>query len=349
MTKQSDSKSRSHVTHPVGGHPAGETSPDRVFNLVLPDEYRGKRLDQALAQLLPEHSRSFIQNLIRSRHITVNGCDAEQRAKVAGGEHVRIVIPEIEADQTLAEEIALDIVFEDEDIVVLNKPVGLVVHPGAGNRTGTLMNALLHHDARLFALPRAGIVHRLDKDTSGLMVVAKNESARQSLVEKLKHRHIKRLYLTIVQGGVTGPGSVNAPIGRHRQNRLKMAVTRNGKPAVSHYRVLERFCGSSYLQVSLESGRTHQIRVHMAHINHPVLGDPLYGGRTRVPAGVGEELRSAIQGFGHQALHAFSLSFNHPRHDEVLTFRQELPPDFYRLVQLFRQAQKRAADTGRPF
>ena len=236
----------------------------------------------------------------------------------------------------VAEEIQLDLLFEDEHIVVLNKPAGLVVHPGAGNADGTLLNALLFHSSELAMLPRAGIVHRLDKDTSGVMVVAKTEITRQRLIDAIGDRRVSRQYQTIVYGRLVSGGSVDAPIGRHRVQRTKMAVTNSGKPAVSHYRVKQVLKGFTHLEVSLESGRTHQIRVHMAHIGHPVLGDPLYGGRKRIPAGLTEEDRQELQGFSRQALHAWKLSFEHPISGEALEFSAAPPADFSAILDRIR-------------
>lgn len=304
---------------------------------LVPEQAAGMRLDQVLAQLFPDYSRSKLQQWVREGSVLVDGQSLRPRDKLKGGERIELSA-ELEQDTAVAAEaIALEIVHEDRAILVLNKPAGLVVHPGAGNRDGTLQNALLHHAPELAALPRAGIVHRLDKDTSGLMVVAKTLKAHKSLVEQLQARTVKREYWALAVGTFTGGGKVDAPIGRHPRDRLRMAVIDGGREAVSHYRVEERFAAHTLLRVSLETGRTHQIRVHMTHIGHPLVGDPVYGGRLRLPRGASERLREALSGFRRQALHAGRLGLIHPEREETLEFEAPLPADFTALLEVLRR------------
>lgn len=313
----------------------------------MPESLAGLRLDQALARMVENCSRSFLQALMRDGRVRINGVIAVQKVRVATGDEVVVQLPAVTEEPGRAEPIDLAVLFEDEDVIVLDKPAGLVVHPGAGNRDGTLMNALLHHCRDLFALPRAGIVHRLDKDTSGIMVVARNENARQVLIDDLKARRVGREYRAICVGRLISGGRIDAPIGRHPRNRLKMAVTGGGRPAVTHYRVIERFRAHTELRVTLETGRTHQIRVHMAHLGHPLLGDTLYGGQSRMPAGIGEKLRGAVSTFPRQALHAVKLTFNHPQSGAPLTFEAPLPEDYLALLRILREDRdEKAAPEG---
>jgi 23S rRNA pseudouridine1911/1915/1917 synthase len=280
----------------------------RALRLTIPASMAGLRLDQALARMLPEESRTRLARLIEQGHVRVDGAPAEPKRKMRSGEAVDIVLaPRIEASAFAPEEIALDIVHEDEDVIVVNKPAGLVVHPGSGNWAGTMLNALLHHAPGSGELARAGIVHRLDKDTSGLLVVARNEVAQASLVRQLQARTVKRTYLALVRGVVKGPGSVDAPIGRHPKQRTRMAVVAGGKPAITHYRVKKAFPAHTLLECDLETGRTHQIRVHLASIGHPIEGDAVYAGR-------GPRL------IARQALHAWKLAFAHPRSGTAMRF-----------------------------
>jgi 23S rRNA pseudouridine1911/1915/1917 synthase len=303
----------------------------------VPQTDAGRRFDQVLADLFPEFSRSRLQQWVKAGEVLLDGRAVAARYKVIGGETVQIGA-ELRADNEVgAEDIPLDIRFEDEHLLILNKPAGLVVHPAAGNPRGTLQNALLHYDASLASLPRAGIVHRLDKDTSGLMVVARTLAAHKSLVEQLQSRSVHREYLALVQGEVTAGGSIDAPIGRHPRDRLRMAVVTSGKPAVTHYRVVERFPAHTLLSVRLETGRTHQIRVHMAYIHHPLVGDPLYGGRPRLPRAASERLRAALTGFRRQALHARRLELRHPSSGQLLGWEADIPSDFARLLTLLRE------------
>jgi 23S rRNA pseudouridine1911/1915/1917 synthase len=284
-------------------------------------------MNQALARLLPQHSRASLQLWIRAERVQVEGRVPRASEKVRGGERVQIIIPQTPAGDWAAEAIPLDIVYEDGDLLVINKPAGLVVHPGAGNPEGTMLNALLHHAPTLNKLARAGIVHRLDKETSGLLVVAKTEPARLDLIEQLKARTLTREYLALVQGLLVAGGTVDAPIGRHTQVRTRMAVNEGGRPAVSHYRIEKKFRAHTLLRVKLESGRTHQIRVHMASIGLPVLGDPVYGGGRSLPE---------ARGLGRQALHAALLGFTHPTSLERVRFESPLPPDLRALLERLR-------------
>ncbi|HVY66051.1 MAG TPA: 23S rRNA pseudouridine(1911/1915/1917) synthase RluD [Gammaproteobacteria bacterium] len=304
--------------------------------LTVPDDLGGKRLDQAAALLLPEFSRSRLKSWIDAGQLTVGGEAAKPRLLLQGGEQL-VLDTELESAVPVAPEaIPVKVVHADDALLVIDKPVGLVVHPGAGNPSGTLQNALLNLYPGLALLPRAGLVHRLDKDTSGLLLVARTLASQTALAAALERREIKRTYRAICQGVLTGGGTVDAPIGRHRRERTKMAVVDGGRPARTHYRVVERFRAHTHVEVELETGRTHQIRVHMAHIRAPLLGDPVYGGRPRLPSAPSDELRLALQGFRRQALHASRLAFAHPVTGEPLTFESPLPPDMERLLALLR-------------
>lgn len=304
----------------------------------IPENDAGRRFDQVLAELFSDYSRSRLQQWVRDGAVLLDARCVEAKYRVSGGEWVEIVAELPEDSEVLPQAIPLDVRYEDEHLLVINKPAGMVVHPAAGNRDGTLQNALLHYDAGLAALPRAGIVHRLDKDTSGLMVVARQLSAHKSLVEQLQARSVHREYLALVQAQVTASGHVDAPIGRHPRDRLRMAVVESGKPAVTHYRVLERFPAHTLVEARLETGRTHQIRVHMAYIHHPLVGDPLYGGRFRLPAGASEALAEALRKFRRQALHARRLEFIHPASGEPVGWEAGLPADFEHLLAVVREA-----------
>lgn len=302
----------------------------------IPQSSAGRRVDQVLVELFPGYSRSRLQQWIKAGQVLLNQRPVLARYRVAGGEQVEVRAQLQLETEVRPEDIPLDIRFQDQHLLVLNKPAGLVVHPAAGNPNGTLQNALLYYDPELAALPRAGIVHRLDKDTSGLMVVARSLSAHKSLVEQLQARSVHREYLALVQSVLAAGGTVDAPIGRHQRDRLRMAVVESGKPAISHYRVLERFAAHTLVQVRLETGRTHQIRVHMAHIHCPLLGDPLYGGRLRLPRGASAVLREAISAFRRQALHAVRLQLIHPVTREVVGWEAEIPADFNQLLESLR-------------
>ncbi|RZF80657.1 23S rRNA pseudouridine(1911/1915/1917) synthase RluD [Pseudoalteromonas sp. CO325X] len=305
----------------------------------VPVELGGKRLDQILAQLFPDYSRSRIKTWILDDMVQVDGLTFNTpKEKLLGGEHVEINA-QIEAPREYeAQDIALDIVYEDDDILVINKPAGLVVHPGAGNPDGTVLNALLHHCPEIENIPRAGIVHRLDKDTTGLMVVAKTLPAQTHLVAALQKReNFTREYEAICYGTMTAGGMVDAPIGRHGTKRTHMAVNEFGKPAVTHYRVAEKFRAHTRLRLRLESGRTHQIRVHMAHISHPLVGDPFYGGRPRPPKHASEEFMATLRGFKRQALHAIKLQLAHPITGEQMRWQAPVPEDMVALTEALRQ------------
>lgn len=304
------------------------------LELKVPEASAGIRLDQLLSERFPEYSRSRLQRWIKSGRILLDGRICRPRDKVRGGELVEVhPLPEDEVSD-LGQEMALDILYEDDALLVVNKPAGLVVHPAAGNPDGTLLNGLLGHLPALAQVPRAGIVHRLDKETSGLLVVAKTLTAQNALVRQLQARSVKREYRALVQGVMTAGGTVDAPIARHPVNRLRMAVVESGKPAITHYRVLQRFRAHSYLKINLETGRTHQIRVHMAHIRFPLLGDPLYGGRLKLPAGAGDALVGALRAFRRQALHAMRLELIHPVTKQILSWEAPLPGDMQHLLQV---------------
>jgi 23S rRNA pseudouridine1911/1915/1917 synthase len=298
----------------------------------VPDRFAGERLDRMLAEMVPERSRATLQEWIRSGLVLVDGRQSRPRDRLAGGERVLIRVPAVPVTADRPEVMALAIVHEDPDLLVIDKPAGLVVHPGAGNPAGTLLNALLHHDPALADLPRAGIVHRLDKDTSGLMVVARNEVSRQLLIQALAEHHVERVYDAVVHGLPVSGGRVDAPMGRHRHDRVRMAVRGDGRPAVTHYRVVRRFRRHALLRVSLETGRTHQIRVHLAHVGHPLLGDPVYGGRPRPLPGAGDALADCLRRFRRQALHAGRLRLVHPCTGADMEWRAPPPPDLAALL-----------------
>ncbi len=305
----------------------------RQITVHIPDDFAGKRIDKALAELYPEYSRSSIQKWLRDGLVLVDDEVPRQRDRVTGGEQVEVAVPEAAANDWRPEPIALDVRYEDPHLLVVNKPAGMVVHPGAGNADGTMMNALLFKDPNLAALPRAGIVHRLDKDTSGLLVVARSEIARNRLIEQLTERSLKRGYLALVCGVMISGGTVDAPIGRDRHDRRRMCVTERGKPAVTRYRIAQKFRAHTLLRVQLDTGRTHQIRVHMKHLGFPLVGDPVYGGRLRIPANSSDRLREALRGFRRQALHANELAVVHPVTGESLLWKQPPPADFARLIE----------------
>jgi 23S rRNA pseudouridine1911/1915/1917 synthase len=301
---------------------------------VIPDDMASARLDQAVAQLFPDYSRSRLQSWIKSGELTVNGGSSRSKDKVFGGEQISISAELKDEGSWQPQAIEFGLVHEDESLLVLNKPAGLVVHPAAGHSDGTLVNALLSHCPDLVQLPRAGIVHRLDKDTTGLMVVAKTLAAHHALVKQLQARTVHREYEALVFGAMTGGGQVDQPIGRHPQQRKKMAVVTGAKEAVTHYRLLKRFAHFSHVRCLLETGRTHQIRVHMAHIKHPLIGDPQYAGRPRTPKGASEALVEALRGFRRQALHARRLELIHPLSQELCAWECDLPEDFVALARV---------------
>jgi 23S rRNA pseudouridine1911/1915/1917 synthase len=305
---------------------------------TIPPELAGQRLDQALARMFPEYSRSRLKAWLLDGALLVDGGSPRPRDPVIGGESVALQIEAEVAVVAEPEPIPLTIVFEDDSLLVINKPAGLVVHPGAGNASGTLMNALLHHAPQLEAVPRAGIIHRLDKETSGLLVVAKTLPAHTALVRLLANRDIARHYLAVCNGVLTGGGTINAPIGRHGVDRKRMCVRDDGRPAVTHYTVVERFAAHTYIKVKLETGRTHQIRVHFAYRRHALLGDPVYGGRLALPKGASERLVSTLRGFRRQALHAAKIEFEHPETNEQVSFEVPPPGDMLDLLDALRES-----------
>ncbi|SDK80563.1 23S rRNA pseudouridine(1911/1915/1917) synthase RluD [Microbulbifer yueqingensis] len=316
------------------------------LELEVPTSMAGQRLDQAAAELIPDYSRARLQGWIRAGQLTVDGRAARPRDKLFGGERLQLSAELEPAGEWRPQQIDLRVVYEDTSLLVIDKQPGLVVHPAAGNPDGTLLNGLLYHCPSLEKIPRAGIVHRLDKDTSGLMVVAKTLPAQTSLVEQLKQRTVSRQYDAIAQGVITGGGTVDAAIGRHRQNRLKMAVLdHGGKEAITHYRVEERFRAHTLVRCQLETGRTHQIRVHMAHIRHPLVGDPLYGGRPRLPPEASPELVQGLQQFPRQALHAAELALVHPDTGREMHWSAPLPADMLQLLELLRTDMRRGRNT----
>lgn len=308
-----------------------------ILTARVPDELAGMRLDQCLAEMFPDYSRSKLQTWVKDGRVLVDGEQRKGREKLDGGEEIEL---DAEAEQVVeydAEDIPLDIIYEDESILIVNKPAGLVVHPAVGNWTGTLVNALLNHAPHLDTLPRAGIVHRIDKETSGLLMVAKTLQAHNSLVEQLQERSIHREYLALVKGWMTAGGTVDQPIGRHPVDRKRNAVRRDGKEAVTHYRLEQRFKRHTLIRVKLETGRTHQIRVHMTHINYPLIGDQVYGGRFQMPAECNPALAEALRNFKRQALHATKLGLEHPETGEYMEWELPMPEDMQNLIKLLTE------------
>jgi ribosomal large subunit pseudouridine synthase D (EC 5.4.99.-) len=306
----------------------------------IQDHQLGQRLDQAIAELFPDYSRSRIKTWIQAGQVSLNGVAIDKpRQKVMGGESVEITAEIEDDDRWIPQDIPLDIVYEDDDLLVINKPAGLVVHPGAGCPDGTLLNGLLYRYPEIGDVPRAGIVHRLDKDTTGLMVVAKTIPAQTRLVRALQKRKITREYEAIAIGNMTGGGLVDKPIGRHATKRTHMAVHELGKPAITHYRVAEHFRGHTRLRLRLETGRTHQIRVHMAYLNHPLVGDPLYGGKAKPPRHADDALIQGLRQFRRQALHAAMLRLDHPVTGEQMEWHAPIPDDMVALTELLRDDQ----------
>ena len=301
---------------------------------LIPDYLDGLRCDHVAAKMFSDFSRSRLQNWISDGSLLVDDCKLRPKDSVFSGSSMKLRAELEEQERWEPENIPISRAYEDNHLVVIDKPVGLVVHPGAGNPNGTLLNALLHHVPQVSKVPRAGIVHRIDKDTSGLLVIAKTIEAQHSLVKQLQARTVKREYEAVTQGVITAGGSVEEPIGRHSGNRLKMAASKSGKPAVTHYRVVQKFAGNTHIRVQLETGRTHQIRVHMSHLRFPLIGDALYGGRVRVPKGISAELREYLQGFPRQALHAAKLELNHPDSGEIMQWESPLPDDMKTLLSM---------------
>ncbi|MEO5560505.1 MAG: 23S rRNA pseudouridine(1911/1915/1917) synthase RluD [Dokdonella sp.] len=313
------------------------TETESSLNIIVPVELAGRRFDQALAELFPDYSRSRLTTWIKSGAALLDGATAAPRQILRGGEAIALVVKLEREIGAQAQDIALDIRHEDADVLVVNKPAGLVVHPGAGNADGTLQNALLHYDPKLAQIPRGGIVHRLDKDTSGLMVVARTMRAHTSLVAQLSARDVHRQYAAIVYGSMISGGRVDAAIGRHPHDRLKQAVREDGRDAVTHYRVRERFRAMTLVECRLETGRTHQIRVHMAHVRHPLLGDPQYGGLLKLPKAASPEFIAALRAFKRQALHAERLEFQHPKSGKTIAVEAERPADMEALLAALRE------------
>lgn len=311
-----------------------------VQTISVPHELHHQRVDVALARLLPEYSRSKLSEWLKAGLITVDGENRKPKDKICANEIIRLNLPDnlTHSEQLLPEAIPLQIVFEDQDILVVNKPAGLVVHPGAGNPDKTLVNALLYHDGSLQQLPRAGIIHRLDKDTTGLLLVAKSLHAYTDLIRQMQAREIKRNYLALVQGCLLSGGRIETFYGRHPKNRLKMAVCRQGKYALTEYDIMQQYADFTLLDVTLQTGRTHQIRVHMAHIKHPIVGDPLYGCMAKCSSDTPVLFAQAVKEFNRQALHAHQLAFTHPGTGQLLALKADVPDDFAKLLNLFKIA-----------
>lgn len=304
--------------------------------LTIPDDFKGMRLDQAIAKLLPDYSRTLIQEWIKNNNLKVNDTTIKARMMVIGGEIITIDATEKVQPTYEAQNIALNIVYEDDALLIINKAAGMVVHPAAGNPNSTLLNALLHHCPDLNQLPRAGIIHRLDKDTTGLLVIAKTAKSLKHLSAQLKARSISRIYQAIVSGIIISGGTIDEPIARHPVNRKRMAIMDTGKIAITHYRVMERYRAYTRLKVQLETGRTHQIRVHMAHIQHPLLGDQVYAGRLHLPKGATPELIAQLRKFKRQALHASEIELEHPVTHEIMSWKAPLPDDMKELIDVLK-------------
>ena len=304
------------------------------LEIVIPEKFKGKRLDLALSKLFPEHSRSRIQSWIKAGEVEVNNSKYKQRNVVNSGDIIKINTTLKSIDKHQAEHIGLDVIHEDKAIIILNKPAGLVVHPGAGNQKHTLVNALLHFDEKLDVLPRAGIIHRLDKDTTGIMIIARTIESYTYLVNELQERNIKRNYKAIICGQLVAGGVIENKIGRHPVHRTKMAVTDKGKLATTHYRIIKKFQHYTYLDIQLGTGRTHQIRVHMNNEKHPIIGDPLYGKNTFIKKGINASLREFIKNFKRQALHAYNIEFTHPVSKKIISLNAELPDDMNNLIKI---------------
>ena len=320
---------------------------DRISRRALVSSGQtGRRLDQAATELLEEFSRSRLKVWIESGALTLDGRRAAPKTRVREGEEIALEVTPEPAVALEPEPIPLDLIHEDDALFIVDKPSGLVVHPGAGNPAGTLLNALLHKDPNLAELPRAGLVHRLDKDTSGLLVVARTLHAHRILVRKLERREIRRTYEAVCQGVLTGGGEIDAPIGRHPANRLRMAVVERGRPARTRYRVLERYRAHTRVRIELDTGRTHQIRVHFAHIRAPLVGDPLYGGRPRLPKAPLAALPRVLQPFTRQALHARRLEFSHPANGDAMALESPLPADLSGLIEALRRDAAAARSPG---
>jgi 23S rRNA pseudouridine1911/1915/1917 synthase len=308
----------------------------KLLNIIIPERMTGNRLDSSLSEMLPDYSRSKITSWIKSGDALINQKTFKPKDKASGTEIVCLTLKHKQSNDWIAEKIPLNVVYEDEDIIVINKQFGLVTHPGAGNWSGTLANALLYYDPALSTLDRAGIVHRLDKNTSGLMVVARNEKSQKYLVEQLQNHSVDREYSAIVYGHMIAGGTVDEPIGRDPKDRVKQAVSMSGKDATTHYRAIERFKSHTHVKAILETGRTHQIRVHLSHVGHSLIGDPIYGGRVRFPKKASEELKEALLNFKRQALHSKKLTLTHPISGESMSWKAPLPDDMVRLLNVLK-------------
>lgn len=307
---------------------------------IVPEYLDNERSDIVAAELFPDYSRSRLQVWIKDGSLLVDQQVVRPKDRILKGQSIHLKADSQTQERWQPQNIPLTIVYEDQQLLVVDKPVGLVVHPAAGNPDGTLLNALLHHAPEVSRVPRAGIVHRIDKDTSGLLVVAKTVESQTSLVRQMQERSVRREYVCVAEGCFTGGASIDAPVGRHPRSRLKMAVVHSGKTAVTHYRIAERFSAHTVLRVQLETGRTHQIRVHMEHIKHPLIGDKLYGGRPRLPKGVSAELRETLQSFPRQALHAAQLALVHPKTEESMSWQSPIPEDMEMLIGALRDYDK---------
>lgn len=319
---------------------ATDAPKEDYLEALVPIQCHGMRLDQVAAELFPDYSRNRLASWIKEGRLMVDGRTVKPRDKATASAQVTLMVTHEPVIDWQPQRLPLDIIFEDEHILVVNKPAGVVVHPAAGHADSTLVNALLAHAPELDALPRGGIVHRLDKETSGIMFVARTSLAHKSLVAQLSERTVSRTYCAVCAGALTGGGKIDAPIDRHPMARTKMAVVADGKPAVTHYRIAHRFKHYTQLQVNLETGRTHQIRVHMAHRKWPLIGDPVYGGRQRVPAGASELLMSTLRDFPRQALHAQALEFEHPASGDWMEFETDLPDDLVNLLEVLEREDR---------
>ena len=309
----------------------------KTLNIIIPNRMLGNRLDVSLSEMLPDYSRSKITAWIKSGDALINQKIFKPKDKSSGNEMVCLTLNQKQTTSWIAEKISLNIVYEDEDIIVINKQFGLVTHPGAGNWSGTLANALLYYDSNLSKLDRAGIVHRLDKNTSGLMVIARNEKSQKYLTEQLQSHLVDREYSAIVYGHMIAGGTVDEPIGRDPKDRVKQAVSESGKDAVTHYRAIDRFKSHTHVKAILETGRTHQIRVHLSYVGHSLIGDPMYGGRVRFPKKASEELKDALLNFKRQALHSKKLTLIHPISGESMSWKIPLPDDMAGLLEVLKK------------
>tara|TARA_B110000305_G_scaffold233674_1_gene290498 strand:- start:471 stop:1418 length:948 start_codon:yes stop_codon:yes gene_type:complete len=307
------------------------------LKIIIPERMAGSRLDSALSEMLPDYSRSKITSWIKAGDALINNHNFKPKDKSKGFEVVYLTSSQKQPNEWIAENIPLDIVYEDEDMIIINKQSGLVTHPGAGNWSGTLANALLHYDVSLAALDRAGIVHRLDKNTSGLMVVARSGKAQKNLVEQLASHSIDREYSAIVYGHIIAGGTIDEPIGRDPKDRIKQAVSETGKEAITHYRTIDRFKNHAHVKAILETGRTHQIRVHLSYVGHALVGDPMYGGRVRYPKKADETLKDALLNFKRQALHSKKLTLTHPISGEIMSWKAPLPDDMLKLLSVLKE------------